>query len=53
MQGVGFAADVFILDLKNYDMILGTKLKTIICNYKKIWMAFQEVCIKRDNPQYQ
>jgi hypothetical protein len=36
--------DVFTLELKNYDMILGiqwlAKLKTIVYNYDEIWMAF-------------
>ena len=40
---VNFTTDVFTLDLKNCDMILGiqwlAKLKTIICNYEEIWMA--------------
>jgi hypothetical protein len=44
MQGVLFETDVFTLDLKNYDMILGiqwlAKLKTIVCNYDEMWMAF-------------
>jgi hypothetical protein len=56
MQGVSFETDVYTLDLQNCDMILGiqwlAKLKTIVCNYEEIWMAFlwqgQEVCIKGD-----
>jgi len=44
MQGVSFETNVFTLDLKNYDMILGiqwlAKLKTIVCNYDEMWMAF-------------
>jgi len=32
------------MDLKNCDMILGIQwlatLKTIICNYEEMWMAF-------------
>jgi len=58
IHGVNFTTNVFTLDLKNYDMILGiqwlAKLKTIVCNYKEIWMAFmwqgQEVFIKGDEP---
>jgi len=49
---------VYTLDLQNCDMILGiqwlAKLKTIVCNYEEMWMAFiwqgQEVCIKGDKP---
>jgi hypothetical protein len=44
MQGVSFKTDVFTLDLKNCDMILGiqwlAKLKTIVCNYDEMWMTF-------------
>jgi hypothetical protein len=44
MQGVAFVTYVFTLDLKNCDMILGiqwlAKLKTIVCNYDEMWMAF-------------
>jgi len=48
---------VFTLDLKNCDMILGiqwlAKLKTIVCNYDEMWMAFmwqgQEVFINEDD----
>ena len=58
MQGVSFETDVYTLDLQNCDMILGiqwlAKLKTIVYNYKEMWMAFiwqgQEVCIKGDKP---
>jgi len=58
MQGVDFVTDVFTLDLKNYDMILGihwlATLKNIICNYAEMWMAFrwqgQEVFIKGNDP---
>ena len=50
--------DVFTLDLKNCDMILGIQwlatLKTIVCNYEEMWMAFiwqgQEVFIKGNDP---
>ena len=58
MQGVSFETDVYTLELQNCDMILGiqwlAKLKTIVCNYEEMWMAFmwqgQEVCIKGDKP---
>jgi uncharacterized membrane protein len=37
--------DVFTLDLKNYDMILGIQwlatLKTIVCNYEEMVLNFQ------------
>jgi hypothetical protein len=57
MQGVAFVTYVFTLDLKNCDMILGiqwlAKLKTIVCNYDEMWMAFmwqgQEVFINEDD----
>jgi len=39
IQGVDFVTDVFTLDLKNCDMILGIQwlaaLKTIVYNYEK------------------
>ena len=58
IHGVNFTTDVFTLDLKIYDMILGiqwqAKLKTIVYNYENRWMAFmwqgQEVFIKGDEP---
>jgi hypothetical protein len=58
MQRVDFVTDVFTLDFKNYDMILGIQwlatLKTIVCNYAEMWMAFrwqgQEVFIKGNDP---
>jgi len=58
IQGVDFVIDVFTLDLKNCDMILGIQwlatLKTIVCNYEEMWMAFtwqgQEVFIKGNDP---
>jgi len=58
IQGVDFVTDVFTLDLKNCDMILGIQwlatLKTIVCNYEEMWMAFiwqgQEVFIKGNDP---
>jgi hypothetical protein len=58
IQGVDFVTDVFTLELKNCDMILGIQwlatLKTIVCNYEEMWMAFrwqgQEVFIKGNDP---
>jgi hypothetical protein len=58
IQGVDFVTDVFTLDLKNCDMIFGIQwlatLKTIVCNYEEMWMAFtwqgQEVFIKGNDP---
>lgn len=44
IQGVSFEADVFIMDLNNYDMVLGIQwlsmLGDILCNYKHFWMSF-------------
>ena len=58
IQGIDFVTDVFTLDLKNCDMILGIQwlatLKTIVCNYEEMWIAFiwqgQEVFIKGNDP---
>jgi hypothetical protein len=40
IQGVSFEADVFIMDLNNYDMVLGIQwlsmLGDILCNYKHL-----------------
>ena len=58
MQGVNFEADVFIMDLNNYDMVLGIQwlslLGDILCNYKHLWMSFdwqgQRVLLRGENP---
>lgn len=55
MQGVCFNTNVFIMELKNYDMILDIQwletLGNIVSNYKDLWMPFswqsKEVTIKR------
>ena len=53
-----FEADVFIMDLSNYDMMLGVQwllmLGDILCNYKHLWMSFdwqgQRVLLKEESP---
>jgi hypothetical protein len=58
IQGVCFEADVFIMDLSNYDMMLGVQwllmLGDILCNYKHLWMSFdwqgQRVLLKEESP---
>jgi hypothetical protein len=58
IQGVSFEADVFIMDLNNYDMVLGIQwlsmLGDILCNYKHLWMSFdwqgQRVLLRGENP---
>ena len=58
IQGVSFEADVFIMDLNNYDMVLGIQwlsmLGDILCNYKHLWMSFdwqgQRVFLRGENP---
>jgi hypothetical protein len=55
MQGVCFNTNVFIMELKNCDMILDIQwletLGNIVSNYKDLWMPFswqsKEVTIKR------
>jgi len=44
MQGISFVADVFIIDLSNYEMVLGIQwlslLGDMLCYYKHLWMSF-------------
>jgi len=48
--------DVFVIDLNNYDMILGIQwlvmLENVVSDYKELWMYFtwpgQEVVLTRD-----
>jgi len=44
MQGISFQADVYIIELSNYEMVLGIQwlflLGDILCNYKHLWMSF-------------
>jgi hypothetical protein len=55
---VCFEADVFIMDLSNYNMVLGVQwlsmLGDILCNYKHLWMSFdwqgQRVLLKGESP---
>lgn len=55
MQGVCFNTNMFIMELKNCDMILDIQwletLGNIVSNYKDLWMPFswqsKEVTIKR------
>jgi len=54
MQGVQFVADVFIVDLINYDIVLDIQwlatLGNVMFNYKDLWMSFkwqgQDVILK-------
>ena len=58
MQGIQFQADVFVMALQNYDMVLGIQwlklLGDILANYEDKWMTFwwhgREVTLKGDNP---
>nr|TKS15571.1 hypothetical protein D5086_0000032660 [Populus alba] len=58
MQGTQFQADVFVMALQNYDMVLGIQwlklLGDILANYEDKWMTFwwqgKEVTLKGDNP---
>jgi hypothetical protein len=44
MQGVQFQADVFVMALQNYDMVLGIQwlklLGNVLANYEDKWMTF-------------
>jgi hypothetical protein len=58
MQGVQFQADVFVMPLQSYDMVLGIQwlklLGNVLANYEDKWMNFwwegNEVTLKGDNP---
>ena len=44
MQGVQFQADVFVMALQNYDMVLDIQwlklLGNVLANYEDKWMTF-------------
>ena len=44
MQGIQFQADVFVMKLQNYDMVLGIQwlklLGNALSNYEKRWVSF-------------
>jgi len=44
MQGIYFVADVFVMELDAYDMVLSihwlATLQDIVCNYGSMWMSF-------------
>lgn len=58
MQGVCFEADIFIIELRDCDMVLSIQglsmLGDILCNYKHIWMSFDwlgyRILLKGENP---
>jgi hypothetical protein len=58
MQGISFQTDVYIIDLSNFEMVLGIQwlsmLSDILCNYKHLWMSFdwqgERVLLKGENP---
>jgi len=57
MQGVQFQADVFVMKLQNYDVVLGIQwlklLENVLFNYEDKWMSFwwqgKKVTLKGDN----
>jgi hypothetical protein len=57
MQGVQFQADVFVMKLQNYDVVLGIQwlklLGNVLFNYEDKWMSFwwqgKKVTLKGDN----
>jgi hypothetical protein len=44
MQGVQFQADIFVMKLQNYDMVLGIQwlklLGNVLSNYEERWVSF-------------
>lgn len=59
MQGVQFQADVFVMKLQNYDMVLGIQwlklLGNIMSNYEDRWLSFwwqgREVTLRGEQPK--
>ena len=59
MQGVKFQADVFVMKLQNYDMVLGIQwlklLGNVLSNYEDRWVSFwwqdKEVTLRGENPK--
>jgi len=59
MQGVQFQANVFVMKLQNYDMVLGIQLLkllgNVLSNYEDRWVSFwwqnREVTLKGENPE--
>ena len=59
MQGVQFQADVFVMKLQSYDMVLGIQwlklLGNVLSNYEERWVSFwwkgKEVTLRGENPK--
>jgi len=59
MQGVQFQADIFVMKLQNYDMVLGIQwlklLGNVLSNYEERWVSFwwqnREETLRGENPR--